>query len=661
MTLCSPCVSGPAAEGCGVAPDQGAPAVRGVAQHVAELGVVQDAVSASVNAADSALLPGHSHPRSGLHSYVRHLWGLERSPCLVYDVAGSSSDLWPLLDPAPHLPGGTAVLEASMATTACRFPLEACMDALPASLAAWVREVRARRPLDVAVWRSAFAADPDLDFLLYLVDAGVHVLPADRTPDPFRVSNHRSFVEASSLASPIVWQEVVDGCLVPAPTGCVSQFVHPLGAVPKGDSVRVIHDLSSPSGASVNDLQRHWRRSWLCADSIMALLQPGDWLAKTDVTAYYRHFPVHPAHWPLLACEVGGVQLWDTRLPFGLRTAPEVADRVTAALSRRAARVGGVQRLAAIVDDFTFLHQCPVACARDWQWFMTDCGRLGLSMNQPKSAPPAQRQKVVGIVFDSVDMTASLDAAKVATLKDRLVAFLGKRKCTLLDLQRLLGHLYYASRVVFAGRTFVFHLAAMLRTAHARAAHHRLHVTADARADVQWWLEHVDVCNGRQAILPHAPVLWRVFQTDASLTGAGGFPCIGVWMHGGYVSLSSGDLEGMFADVPAVEADINQWEMFAVVVACRLFAEYMSGQHWRVRTDNAACEAWLMRGVRASPQIAAWLSELMDASLTHGFRLTAKHIPGAENLVADALSRRNWPAFAECLHRHKAHALDAVL
>jgi hypothetical protein len=134
-----------------------------------------------------------------------------------------------------------------------------------------------------------------------------------------------------------------------------------------------------------------------------------------------------------------------------------------------------------------------------------------------------------------------------------------------------------------------------------------------------------------------------------------------VWLHGAYVSLSAVDLCGMFADVPSLEADINVWEMYAVVVACRLFAEYMAGQHWRVRTDNASCEAWLMRVVRSSPLVAAWLAELMGLCLQHGFRLSAKHIPGAQNLVADALSRRNRVLFAACLQRHKACGMDEVL
>ena len=177
-----------------------------------------------------------------------------------------------------------------------------------------------------------------------------------------------------------------------------------------------------------------------------------------------------------------------------------------------------------------------------------------------------------------------------------------------------------------------------------------------------------DVCTTHccvSLLVVVAPVQWRVFQTDASLTGAAGLPCVGVWLHGGYVSLGQPELVTLFPDCPALGLDINVWELFAVVVACRLYGDYMSGHHWRVRTDNTSCEAWLMRGVRDSPLVAGWLCDVMSLSLRHGFRLTAKHIPGARNLVADALSRRQWPLFAQCLARHKAcvaaGSFDAVL
>jgi hypothetical protein len=42
----------------------------------------------------------------------------------------------------------------------------------------------------------------------------------------------------------------------------------------------------------------------------------------------------------------------------------------------------------------------------------------------------------------------------------------------------------------------------------------------------------------------------------------------------------------------------------------------------------------------------------MSLALHHGFRLTAKHIPGAANVIADALSRRNWAEFQIYLQQY---------
>lgn len=58
------------------------------------------------------------------------------------------------------------------------------------------------------------------------------------------------------------------------------------------------------------------------------------------------------------------------------------------------------------------------------------------------------------------------------------------------------------------------------------------------------------------------------FQTDASLTGASGQPCIGLWLQGAYNSLSYQQLSGLFSYVPPCLVHISIWEMFAVVVVC---------------------------------------------------------------------------------------------
>ena len=107
----------------------------------------------------------------------------------------------------------------------------------------------------------------------------------------------------------------------------VSRF----GVIPKGSSGkwRLILDLSSPEGASVND----GIDSNLCslkyatvdqAAELMLRLGRGALMAKVDIDQAYRRIPVHPDDRWLLGMRFEGATYMDTVLPFRLRSAPKV-------------------------------------------------------------------------------------------------------------------------------------------------------------------------------------------------------------------------------------------------------------------------------------------------------------------------------------------------
>ena len=58
----------------------------------------------------------------------------------------------------------------------------------------------------------------------------------------------------------------------------------------------------------------------------------GTELAKMDIASAYRIVPVHPGDRPLLAVQWAGKIYFDTRLPFGLRSAPKIFTAVADAL-----------------------------------------------------------------------------------------------------------------------------------------------------------------------------------------------------------------------------------------------------------------------------------------------------------------------------------------
>ena len=123
-----------------------------------------------------------------------------------------------------------------------------------------------------------------------------------------RPRNLRSALNNADLVSEAIFKELSRGHTSgPFP---FAPFTHthcsPIGSAPKPDgSVRLILDLSSPRGQSVNDGIS--KEEYTCkyakfddALSIVLFLGPGAYLAKADIKHAFRICPVMPEQWPLL-------------------------------------------------------------------------------------------------------------------------------------------------------------------------------------------------------------------------------------------------------------------------------------------------------------------------------------------------------------------------
>ena len=111
-----------------------------------------------------------------------------------------------------------------------------------------------------------------------------------------------------------------------------------LGAVPKKNGKwRVIMHLSAPRGVSVNDhiSKEEFSLSYTSIDKAVELvtqLGRGALMAKADLQAAFRMIPVHPEDWDRLGIYWQSEYYIDTRLPFGLRSAPFLFNQYAEAL-----------------------------------------------------------------------------------------------------------------------------------------------------------------------------------------------------------------------------------------------------------------------------------------------------------------------------------------
>ena len=151
----------------------------------------------------------------------------------------------------------------------------------------------------------------------------------------------RSAKQQAGVISRYLQEERSHERVVDPPPMASNIQVSPFGVIPnkphQPGKWRLILDLSSPHGRSVND----GIDPQLCSlsyarldDAVLRILAlgRGALLAKLDIQSAYRIIPVHPDDRHLLGMRWQGTICMDAALPFGLRSAPKIFTAVAGAL-----------------------------------------------------------------------------------------------------------------------------------------------------------------------------------------------------------------------------------------------------------------------------------------------------------------------------------------
>ena len=258
---------------------------------------------------------------------------------------------------------------------------------------------------------------------------------------------------------------------------------------------------------------------------------------------------------------------------------------------------------------------------------------LGFEISWRKVAPPTQRLIFLGILIDTISQTLELPQDKLAALQDLVQAFLHRHRASKRELQSLAGKLSCACQVVYGGRTFLRRIFDVMGALQSSTARYRLF--PELYADLSWWSEFLMVFNGKQLLLDSSPVV--DVQTDACHEGMGAsFAGDRTYAH--FVSV----LPGM------KDLHITHKETLAVVLAAERWAPNWSYKHVIIYCDNQAAVGIIDKGSTSVASIMSYLRRLFWLSAIFNFLITARYIPGHDNLIADAISRLHDPYYV-CL------------
>ena len=249
-----------------------------------------------------------------------------------------------------------------------------------------------------------------------------------------------------------------------------------------------------------------------------------------------------------------------------------------------------------------------------------------------KSVGPTTCLTFLGIEIDTIAMELRLAQEKLLRLKALLGEWQFKKVCSREQLESLLGHLNHAGSVVSPGRSFITRLIALLSEAK-RTHRNIIRMNVAARSDIRWWHTFVDSWNGISILRdtnifsPHNEI-W----SDAS----------GSWGAGAFWGSEWFQLRWA---PPLLELQIAIKELIPILLACAVWGSHWHGTTVRANCDNEAVVTVINSGYSKEPFLSHLLRCIFFFSAKYDFLLTAAHIPGRLNTLADAISRDNAASF----------------
>ena len=230
---------------------------------------------------------------------------------------------------------------------------------------------------------------------------------------------------------------------------------------------RLIIELSAPhndaSHASLNDLidKEQFSLRYVKLDdaiSVIKTLGHGTKLCKFDIANAFKLCPMQPDLVPFYGVQWNSLTYYFTKLCFGSRSSPALFNLLADAVCWIAKNKFDISCILHLLDDFLTIDSPDFDAERTMAIMTMIFHKLGIPLAQHKTLGPVFVLEYLGIILDTLRMEARLPPVKLERLVSLLQTFKSRTSCTKQELLSLLGHLYFASRVVVPGRSFVSYL-----------------------------------------------------------------------------------------------------------------------------------------------------------------------------------------------------------
>jgi len=259
---------------------------------------------------------------------------------------------------------------------------------------------------------------------------------------------------------------------------------------------------------------------------------------------------------------------------------------------------------------------------------------LGFVVNEKKSSlEPSTRITHLGFIIDSVQMKLFLPEEKVSRLRAACASLLKAETVSLRHLASVIGLMVSSFLAVRFGQLHYRHLELLKTdglTAFGSFDHH-IRLSETAKEDLHWWLQNTGSSNGRtfKDILDLGDYHYDMY-TDASMKGWGAV----LYRNGQLIQRCGGRWSSLEA-----QNHINLLELKAIQLALLACAGLLS-ESVCIHSDNQTAISYINKfGGCHSRLLDALSRSIWSWCIAQNLVIKAIHIPGVENVDADALSR----------------------
>jgi hypothetical protein len=368
-----------------------------------------------------------------------------------------------------------------------------------------------------------------IDTITSIAASGVRVGFEGRNLGQTHHLNHASAFAHPDVITKSIQSEILKGRVKEIDSLPANYFCSPIGLVPtlsEGIQTgwRMIFDLSSPNGYSVNDGIPKEYGSLVYetlgnAIQLVAQAGKGAMMMKWDLKSAFHHVPIDPCDYWLLLFEWQGKFYVDMFLPFGLHTAPRIFNLFAEALHWIFDTLHE-WNVTHYLDDFLFIFPP----GTDLSPYSLQFDRVLSSFGLSKAAAKDSNGCVVihlGFEFNSNMMEVTLPLNKKQHAVDAVSFLLSSSSVSFSILQETLGFLSHCCQVVPLGCPFLRNLFSLLNYNNLSSHGWRIRISHAAQTDLQWWQHFLSSWSAISLIQPSRSN--HDIATDASgLKGIGG-------------------------------------------------------------------------------------------------------------------------------------------